>query len=417
MYELASYTVVLDAGLMEVKNSATFAEIALRIITSDWIRRLWTLQEAYFSKLLFFYFSDYLVDLNELETLYRNLQATLISTAPLAFHAYYDMLLGPQRERRLQCNIWRQDDHFVTALWKAVKWGTTNKPHHETLALATLLNVNLDYFTDSEDTLRSQAMNLEDTRNQRMQKLLFLVASTTSHTIPAGMIFLPGPRLPEPGYGWAPRTWLTSLNADFPDPSTSAFPEGRLMRDGLLVRLPGFLLHSLDLDTSFINFKHEIIFPSDSSLREWYRVRSLDPWEIRETQSTAKPLAIVTINEKPADIPEIGILVLVYETRADIRYVRRLGRIWITRETKHQRVASLCRDFRVGKLSTNLCGEALLLSQKWCVDGPSANEQTYSDHNAPEDPGNPFSALVSVIPLRLYNWTTPFATTKKSKQY
>src|SRR5262249_11470038 len=56
MYASATCTIVLDAGLMSERTTGAKAtETAMRITMSQWVTRLWTLQEAYLSKKIYFY--------------------------------------------------------------------------------------------------------------------------------------------------------------------------------------------------------------------------------------------------------------------------------------------------------------------------------------------------------------------------
>lgn len=48
----ADFMVVLDKGLSKMKTGKTYAETAVKIYTSRWLSRLWTLQEAYLSILV-----------------------------------------------------------------------------------------------------------------------------------------------------------------------------------------------------------------------------------------------------------------------------------------------------------------------------------------------------------------------------
>ena len=67
IYHEASKTVVLDHGLMRIDVPAESRScLALRILTSVWMHRLWTLQEAVLAKDLILVFRDGLVSLNQI---------------------------------------------------------------------------------------------------------------------------------------------------------------------------------------------------------------------------------------------------------------------------------------------------------------------------------------------------------------
>lgn len=79
VYENADHVLVLDKALSPFKSSVSreaageealskSAETCLRILTSTWTRRLWTLQEGVLAKSLYFQFQDGLVNLVEEST-------------------------------------------------------------------------------------------------------------------------------------------------------------------------------------------------------------------------------------------------------------------------------------------------------------------------------------------------------------
>jgi hypothetical protein len=57
-YECADRVLVLDKALTEVSSSSTLVDISARIFVSEWMQRLWTLQEAVVARKLSFQLSD-----------------------------------------------------------------------------------------------------------------------------------------------------------------------------------------------------------------------------------------------------------------------------------------------------------------------------------------------------------------------
>lgn len=148
---------------------------------------------------------------------------------------------------------------------------------------------------------------------------------TYRHAIPPGIIFLPGEKIKKSGYGWAPKTWMSADEVDYPNPLDSWSGETDLQDDdGLRVKYPGFLLHTIGKDSrmkvlSMTQDSH-IRFPADRSLIEWYNVKPAD-----SNQNTASfppgivddntQLAIILSRPRPvASPPEIGLLVEIYST-------------------------------------------------------------------------------------------------------
>jgi hypothetical protein len=361
-YTNAAYTVVLDAGLMAQERGSTYAETAMKITTSHWMTRLWTLQEAFLSKRLFFNFKDMLVDMDQLEHLRDE---SLASSVPLAAQSYYRALLGPERRNRnIEQNL-SINTSLLASLWKAVQWRTTSHRQHETLALATLLRLNTDHFYDSEIVPANQSEAIQARLDEKMQSLLNLIALASERAIPAGLIFLPGPRLSAKGYGWAPKTWMTGQNSEHLDLLSSSQLGAELKEEGLLVRCPGFRLHRVGSHGGPI--KRQFVFPSDSLLRDWLSVSDADPEPIQAPLD--KSLAIITMSQKMRTAPQIALLVAIHRVEGRTLYVRIVKRVWICTETKPSRIDLLQKMFRA-TMSQAICGESLTSEQKWCVDGP-----------------------------------------------
>jgi len=141
-------------------------------------------------------------------------------------------------------------------------------------------------------------------------------------SIPPGIIFLPGERLSEPGFRWAPKTWMSATEIDHPDPLSAINSVTELEDRGLLVQYPGFLLHCQDKKV-VLGTNHNdptFTFPIDRGLLEWYSVEPADKerkpylYQILE-QPKSKPseLAIILSRSRPRERPpEIGLLVEIY---------------------------------------------------------------------------------------------------------
>src|SRR4051794_26351709 len=147
-------------------------------------------------------------------------------------------------------------------------------------------------------------------------------------SIPPGMIFLPGEKLPQEGFRWAPMTWMSALKGDHPDPLGS-FPCTTELHErlGLLVQYPGFLLHCQDRKFLIGTNQSEPVkftFPIDRDLLEWYSVenadRKLKPYIyqfLEKSNGNQSDLAIILSRSRPKEIPsEIGLLVEIYEKKA-----------------------------------------------------------------------------------------------------
>lgn len=195
--------------------------------------------------------------------------------------------------------------------------------------MATLLE--LDFDTESEianagleknTRWRDKSDEEKAKHRDKLMKLFWMIFNKKYlNSIPPGMIFLPPPRLEVVGYGWAPRTWMSAHELDFPDPLsfTGLDFTSHLEQNGLRVCFPGFLLHTgnrrkvLLTDQDAKSFQ----FPVDPKLKEWYVVERADDvgeqtWFLESVLNGTNQLAIVLSRPRPRDSQaEIGLLVQI----------------------------------------------------------------------------------------------------------
>ena len=130
----AKYTIVVDNGLSGMSwDNQDYTTTAMRILASGWMRRLWTLQEAYLSRKLLFAFkhSDEddeeskcppLIDLDEIEAWYHESSPSLVSDLPALARSYYNNLLGPDRNARNNKDIVTNGMSLIASVWRAAQW-------------------------------------------------------------------------------------------------------------------------------------------------------------------------------------------------------------------------------------------------------------------------------------------------------
>ncbi|KAK0462720.1 hypothetical protein IW261DRAFT_177955 [Armillaria novae-zelandiae] len=182
-YRNADAVLVIDSGIRSCSRSAPLEERLLQIISSGWMQRLWTLQEALLARKLIFEFADGFSTLDEL--------------IPIQEEDLLDVLLT-----QLSAEIFRLTKYqrYATSngfgigdVAQSLRWRTTSRAGDETLAISGLLNV--DAF---------ELVNLP--ASQRMTTLLLRVRK-----LPSNIIFMPGPKLNQSCFRWAPRTMMTSM--------------------------------------------------------------------------------------------------------------------------------------------------------------------------------------------------------------
>lgn len=132
VFSKAKYTLVIDNGLNNMTwNDRDYTTTAMRILASGWMRRLWTLQEAYLSRKILFAFKSWeegaaaelpLVDLDEIEALYDDGEKSLMSDLPALARSYYDNLLGNDRKTRNNRNVPTNGMSLVASVWRAAQW-------------------------------------------------------------------------------------------------------------------------------------------------------------------------------------------------------------------------------------------------------------------------------------------------------
>ena len=399
IYTHAQYTIVLDKSLMRIEKGSGYSGPAMKIAMSRWMTRMWTLQEAVLSRQIYFAFSNQVYSVDQLENLYTREAAALHTCVPSLAQIYYHGILGEKRDRvhnkMLSNERWKPKALFIATVWKAAQWRSTEHPHHETLSLATLLNVDTTPFAKPSAFKEGTAEYLNDC-DRRMHQFLFLLSDIVPCPIPPGMIFLPGPRLAAKGYGWAPKTWLSSREIDPPDPL--AFKNGASKsnenttfdtREGLEVEFPGFFLHHLTGSRDTLRQRKYFAFATESSLMDWYSVEIADANDHFPDESILKErdLAILASRIPSLEPKEIALLVAINRIRSARYYVEIINRVWLTREEGQGKLTDWSRMFRQGSFESICIAERLSVTQRWCVDGPNERK-----HDIPE-PARPIPIL------------------------
>ncbi|CAN9107975.1 unnamed protein product [Alternaria alternata] len=377
VFSRAKYTIVVDNGLSTMSwDDRDYTTTAMRILASGWMRRLWTLQEAYLSRKLLFAFKHWeedhdenkdppLVDLDEIEALYH-------------------------------------EDLNEKSFGKA----DLMKPDNET--------------SQKLDVEARQKLDIETSQKlDKMMKDFWLSLEESSPgAIPPGIIFLPGPRIQITGFGWAPKSWMLAHGPDYPDPVALLTKAAVLSpENGLQVEFPGFLLHCEDRDAILSQTDGQgFRFPCDNSLTEYYRVTWDETDEYSKQrgiigEQRSEDLAIILCRPRPGQLPEIGLLVEIYTTKQEKKdlgqdSVRRVFAVYMRRRVNVKRETSdLNLDTKVEEImnrgpkeqSRIICGEILDEDQKWIVDCRiDSTEKRSTEKGASKPPVTAPSALASV---------------------
>ena len=237
----SSHVLVLDAGLDSIKSKELSAhEMLLRIYTSGWTQRLWTLQESVLAKRVWICFADDIVEVDSLfhtlaQSCMKDLRIICLHQDLVVQQVWSRQLKGFHGDRTPQSESLsvNQDLHMLDV---ALQYRRTSVNFDEPLCISTLLNLPIQ-----------EIMSVPRTMEDRMVKLWELIVSKYGG-VPRSMILLGYPRLTKAGFGWAPRTLLTNPNETslshretrrviWADPCL-----GRLTEEGLRVQWPGYRL-------------------------------------------------------------------------------------------------------------------------------------------------------------------------------
>jgi hypothetical protein len=195
--------------------------------------------------------------------------------------------------------------------------------------------------------------NATEKINIAMRDLWSLLNETCPGSIPPGIIFLSGARLPFEGFGWAPQTWMTGREVDYPDPLAIMTTPAMLTEKGLLVQYQGYLLHAENRNAIFKPNSQNFSFPVDSTLLEWYVVNWQENDEVvknarKGIMEVGKPsqLAIILCRPRPREISEIALLVEIAKPIIQ-RNIGTTGQ----RETKVYHVHIVRQEVKTNRLS------------------------------------------------------------------
>ena len=261
-YRNASYVLVLDASIRrDDVESSDIDEVSLRIFTSPWMRRLWTLQEGALpavSNRLWFQLVHRAVNLRELRLNARDKYFSSIDRRGLGG----DMLkrLGSFANIFLQNSASRPRADLRTIM-EALRHRSVSVLSDEPLLIGNLLGLDAAQILNGGDGALSRRIN----------RLWRLVPSAV-HGIPSDLLFQVGPRLTEPGLRWAPATLLNENNVSIAIQSSEKEEDQALLTpsDGLFVRLPGFRL-TLASGVRGLPSPHKSIKQLDHPNRLWLK--------------------------------------------------------------------------------------------------------------------------------------------------
>ncbi|TVY56490.1 hypothetical protein LCER1_G003061 [Lachnellula cervina] len=195
VYRRAKHVLVLDLGLMSYDSkSQDWPELLIRIFTSGWMRRLWTLQEGALAQSLYFQFADEAVSL-------QWLMVQMLASVKKSMR-HVAMSLDISKEFVSLCSFFfpsaltpAGDEPDLYTPDYALNFRSVSVATDEPLCIGTLMSLDLHEILQI------------DPKEERMQKVWELIAAKKGG-IPAETIFLNKKRIDTDGWRWAPMTLL-----------------------------------------------------------------------------------------------------------------------------------------------------------------------------------------------------------------
>lgn len=204
VYREASQVLVLDSSLTEIDcRHLQPIEVMSRVFSSNWIFRLWTLNEANLASKLWMQFRDGIVELGQV------LSDLPTMTEPETYH-FTGELVSEYGKLRIEPS--KQAGRELWYLAEALRYRSVSEISDEPICVAALLRMEVDVITGEEKLPLSA--NKEDrmrVRDERMARLWETCAQGHPE-IPKTLIYHVGDRLTKHGLRWAPSTLLNIKN-------------------------------------------------------------------------------------------------------------------------------------------------------------------------------------------------------------
>lgn len=197
-YENATSCLVLDADLQQMPKSTRLMDIMLKVITSVWRQRLWTLQEGALTTNLFIKGKDCVFNLTQMRRQFYLDKGDRSSAPWEPIHCQLTQALTIRIVRSVSVHRLLEDrmEYTIQRFIAAIANRITSRTGDETICIATFLGINPQPLLMIPDVDR--------------MKVLF----TLLPVIPATILFARAPRLSSEGFRWAPSTLLAPYGVD-----------------------------------------------------------------------------------------------------------------------------------------------------------------------------------------------------------
>lgn len=207
IYGSSVAVLIIDPWLMSIPSTASVSEICYRIYASGWSRRLWTHQEGFLAKEVYYQFADKPLKLPDVDELAREYEKKMAYQGlPIAFPLqasgktsfYYTtvktIVNGIKEGRIPQDNKWIIYSHLASSL----SYRSTTNIDDELLCVASVIGSSVANYAKVEVEKSRQR-----TAELRMKAFLEEIGRFRQ-----GIIFNNYKRLTIPGFRWAPASLL-----------------------------------------------------------------------------------------------------------------------------------------------------------------------------------------------------------------
>jgi hypothetical protein len=362
IYKHADKVLVLDSPLLQISTTdSPPIELHMRLMTSDWGQRLWTFHEAGLARRLHYQFADRAVTRHQLTDLwlqslrrYDQQHPSHSGSGPLKLDLAYR---GEERKTGLrilfsdpiarQAITWLKDlesfkdMHFTSdadrlrAITNPLRWRSTSRPEDEAICLGGLLDL----------TIPQSSIFFRLPPSLRMKQLILGLDS-----VPADILFVDLPRIPEEGFPWIPVSFLSGgFNA-----SMARSQCAQVTGDGLRLSSPGVLFSGQVTSV----FEDKRAFMQYQGSRFSVSPRNDNDFEWEDYHS----LELALILRRPLVYPgsTYGALVTIEARRDGVFMCRYLCPVFVSGRDEQ---ISLCNTYNAPIASCESCGP----EQSWCL--------------------------------------------------
>ena len=390
----------------------------MRILSTNWIRRLWTLLEGVLGKSLYFVFPDGVVDIQKsvsslqthLEIASSSISQPEDSQLPNIYPGQAISRTALEQYTGLR-DLREKQEKRLAIMWNNMQWRSTSWASDETICMAITLGftqrqvselqnikVHIDPTTDPEKKASRKAF--QRTQLAARYKLFLELLIRRRTRIPRGLVFTRADRFDETGFRWAPSSFFRTAATGT---IVAGEPTAQATAEGLHINAHGFELYlpptpfkprfvMLDeLTSTFYDVDYDT--PAIGNTMQW---KDLVPESI---QDPAIILAdhVPAIDSRDERIGTLGVLVSITRRTEQTLFATYLGRVFVRKfptnlmnweELAQRRDATLVGEMRGGLMSRlwnrrpkipQLSGPPWVASptmpERWREDGAALNHE------------------------------------------